>query len=205
MKLTSLVAGPLLVSAFFVLVGTADSSAATSDATLGGLRAELGDGHVMLSFTLDGAFDEAFKRRLESGLPTDLTFRFRLLRDRKRWFDKDLATSSLQVVAMYNAVTREYLINYKQDGTLIESRVVRTDDDLRAAMTRFEHLPAFSLEGLETTIGDRRLLVRARAELGTRTILSLIPTTITTAWAESAKFRPDAAPGGHAARLETEP
>lgn len=191
MKSMALLIGSLVAAAAFTFSPLAGAQAVSGKAEVVDLEVEPQDHQVLVSFNLRGAFDEAVARRLESGLPTDFTYRFRLLRDRKRWLDQPLRTSSLQVVAMYNAVTREYLINYKQDGNLIESRVVREPSALRDAMTVFEALPTFSLDGLAEAIGDRRLLIKVRAELGTRTILSLIPTTITTDWVESRKFRPD--------------
>ena len=87
---------------------------------------------------------------------------------------------------MYNAISQEYLVNFKRDGKLVESRLARSRGDLEAAMTRFEHLPLFPVAEL----GDARFLVKARAELGSRTVLSFIPVHDTTDWAESRKFRP---------------
>ena len=87
---------------------------------------------------------------------------------------------------MYNAVTKEYLVNYKRDGELIDSLVVLDLTELEAAMTRFEDIQLFSVEDVKTT---RRLHVRARAAVGSRSILFLIPTRVKTDWAESERFR----------------
>lgn len=145
-------------------------------------------GRVAVTLELAEAFGAELRARIQSGLPTGIEYQLELCRDRKRWWDRPLTSSSLQVVAMYNALTREYLVNFKLDGRLIESREVYDLDQLERVMTRVEALPVFSLEGLEDA-GDRRLLVRARAELGARTVLSLIPTAVATPWVESRKFR----------------
>ena len=100
-------------------------------------------------------------------------------------FNNTLDSASLQVDAMYNAVTREYLINYRLDGSLIESRVVREPDELRQAMTEFSDVPIFSVEGRPP---GQRLRVRVRADLGTGTVFFFIPKTISTDWA-SRRFR----------------
>ncbi len=139
-----------------------------------------------VSFALQDAFGEELFERIESGLPSGFIFQFKLQRDNKRWFDRELDSSRLQVVAMYNAVTREYLVNYKQNGKLVASRVLRSRDELESAMTRFQSHSLFDLAG---TGGRRRLLVRARARLGSRNILSIIPSSIHTDWVESRKFR----------------
>lgn len=182
-------AGPLVAVLCATVLLTTASLGGPGDAEVTALEATAESERVVLSFTLEGAFDDDVRRRIESGLPTGFEFDLRLQRDRKRWLDKDLAASSLQVVAMYNAVTQEYLINYKQDGALIESRVVSDGHALQDAMTRFEDLAVFPLADLPAAALERRLQVRVRAELGTKTILFLIPTKITTDWAESAKFR----------------
>lgn len=144
------------------------------------------DGNLArLDLVLDGSFTDEFVERLESGLPTGLIYRFELLQDRQ-WFDRELETGVLQVAAMYDAATRGYLVNYKLDGKLIESRMVRELADVEAAMTRIEDLPAFRLDDYPRAW---RLLVRARATVGSRTVLFFIPARAITDWKPSRKFR----------------
>lgn len=163
-----------------------EAPAESGDARIIGLRLTLKDQQAWLSFRLRNAFDEDMRQRVMSGLPTRLTFEFELVRARRGWFNTGVDSGSLQVIAMYNAVTREYLINYKHDGDLIESRIVQDFDELRAAMTDFKDFPAFSTLGRNT---DQRLRIRVRAELRPRTIFFFIPATVYTDWAESRKFR----------------
>lgn len=154
------------------------------------------DGNLArVGFRLDNAITPRFVERLESGLPTGFVYRLQLLRDRKNWFDRAVESSTLQVFAMYDAATRGYLVNYKLDGKLIESRPVRGLADLERAMTEIEALPAFELQGLPRSW---RLLVRVQADIGARTIFGVLPSRIVTDWRESEKFRslnplPDAA------------
>jgi hypothetical protein len=142
---------------------------------------------VEVSFALIDGFDEQLLERIRTGLPSGYVFDFRLLRDRKRWFDVQIDSSRLQVVAMYNAVTREYLVNTKQDGKLIESRVIRDEQELERALTRFEAVPVFTLD---SNGGRRRLMVRMRAEIESATFLFFIPRRVATSWRYSRKFRP---------------
>lgn len=140
---------------------------------------------VEVSFELiDGFSDELFER-IQTGLPSGFTYEFVLARDQKLLPDNRISRSQLEVIAMYNAVTREYLINYKQDGKLVDSRIARDRDELEEAMTRFDQLTVFHLEGINP---DKRLLVRARAELGSKTTLLIIPSRITTGWTRSRNF-----------------
>ena len=89
-------------------------------------------------------------------------------------------------LAMYNAVGQEYLVNFKHDGRLVESRLVRSRQELAAALTRFDRVRLFDVAGLPRR---SRLLVKGRAEMGTRTLLSFIPILLNTEWADSRKFR----------------
>ncbi|HKI85713.1 MAG TPA: DUF4390 domain-containing protein [Thermoanaerobaculia bacterium] len=160
-------------------------------AHIANIKVHLEQRTVVVGFDLENAFTKQFVDRIQSGLPTSLTYDIQLHRDHIRWWDHKLMSTSLRVVAMYNAVTREYLVNYKQNGKLVESRVVHSVQELKAAMTHVSGLHAFMLDDLPH---DWRLLVKVQAELGSRTILSLIPVTVTTDWADSNKFRAPAGP-----------
>lgn len=172
----------------FVGVWLALAAYATAEARIDALEARVERGAVKASFRLSGAFDDDFRRRLASGLPTEITYRFVLERQRRRWFDQALQSGSLQVVAMYNAITGEYLVNFKKDGTLVQSRVERNEERLRRAMMELEDVEVFSVPGTE--VG--RLQLRVRAELGTRTFLAFIPQTLATDWASVADLGPPA-------------
>jgi hypothetical protein len=121
-----------------------------------------------------------------AGLASGFTYQFVLTRDQKRWFDNKLDTSTLEVTAMYNAVTREYLVNFKQDGKLVDSRIALDREELERAMTRFSGLTLFHLGDINP---NKRISVRARAELGSKTTLLIIPTRVKTDWVRSRKFR----------------
>ena len=159
-----------------------------SAAELRDLQPTLVDGHVEVSFQLVGAIDDGIMARIQSGLPTAFIYEVELLRDRKRWWDDEVAAATLEVVAMYNAVSQEYLVNFKRDGKLVESRLARSRPELESAMTRFERVPLFATGDLRGGRGSRFLL-KARAGLGTRTWLSFIPLHVETDWALSRKFR----------------
>lgn len=177
------------VLAFLLLASAADDEPRIRDLgiTLDGQRA-------LVSFQLAGAFDPRFVERVQSGLPSAFVYRFQLVKDRRWWFDKAQDTKTLQVVAMYDALRREYLVNYKIDGKLVRSRMVRDLEALEEAMARFEAEPIFQLQAAPA---EARLRIRMRAELGSRTLFSLIPSRVTTPWVESRRFRlPRSSPSG---------
>jgi hypothetical protein len=172
---------PFLFSALLAVGGDTEAPH-ISDVTVA-----LEAGNINVGFALTNVFDEDLVERIQTGLPTGFDFKIKLVKSQRWWwFDPTLKSADYHVVTMYNALTGEYLVNYKQDGKLIDSRVVNDIPELRDAMTRFETVHAFSTEGLES---KKRLWVRIRAELGSRHILFLIPTTIETEWAESRRFR----------------
>lgn len=162
------------------------ASGATAEPHVERFEVEVRNQRAYLSFHLAEALDERFHERLESGLPTAFVFEMELQSQRRLWFDKTLQTHELQVIAMYDALEREYLVNYKLAGKLVESRMVDDLDELGRAMTRLDDVPAFDLSGVSPR---QRLRVRLRAQLGAKTMLSLIPTTITTDWVESERLR----------------
>lgn len=168
------------------------AAAADDEPRLENLQVAASAERISISVELVNGFDDDLLERLDSGLPTELTYRFALYRDRKRWWDSELASSSYQVIAMYNAVSREYLVNYKLKGKLTETRVVRTLAELERAMTVLEKVPIFNLATLrpkvQRAIEGSRVLVRGRVELGSGTWLFVFPTTKATDAVRSRKF-----------------
>ena len=141
---------------------------------------------VLAGFRLANGFTPDLLKRIESGLPSGFVFELELLRDRKRWWDESLDSTTIEVVVMFNAVTREYLLNTKLAGKLLDSRTLHDPTELEHAMTRFAALPVFTLQGASRR---ERYLVRARAELGTGNVLGFVPVMRATPWVESNKVR----------------
>jgi hypothetical protein len=156
-----------------------------SDPKVRELSIVIAGGQVLVSFELENGFTPELTQRMESGLPTGFVYELEMARDR-RWWDASVDSAHLEVVAMFNAVTREYLVNTKLEGKLIDSVTLRDPGDLERAMTRFTALPVFTLA---PSAQRARYLVRARVELGTGQVLGFIPFLKTSEWAESNKVR----------------
>jgi hypothetical protein len=174
-----------LVVALVALAATAPAPPAAAP-QVRDLSIALEGGQVLVSFRLEGGLVPELVQRLESGLPTGFVYELDLARDRK-WIDDSVDSTQLEVVAMFNAVTREYLVNTKIEGRLVDSRTLRDQGDLERAMTRFVALPVFTLP--LNAGGRERYLIRARVELGTGHVLGFIPYLRTTGWVESNKVR----------------
>lgn len=142
---------------------------------------------VELDFALAGGFGDELRERIESGLPTSIVYEMELVRERRGWLDRTLARSTLEVSASYDAMTREYHIHHRLDDDLIDSQVAHDFAELERAMTELRDVPAFELA---RPLGRRPMRARVRADLGSRTWLSLIPVRIATDWAVSRRIRP---------------
>jgi hypothetical protein len=146
---------------------------------INGLHAHREESMVLVSFELVGAFDQPVLDRIRSGLPTQFEYEIRLERPRGLWFGNNLGRTKLQIAVTYNAVTQEYLVNTKQDGRLIDSRIVSDAAELERAMTMVHSLPAFEVDREQRG----RWVVSVRAVLGSRHVLLLFRNTIHTNWA----------------------
>ena len=169
-----------------LLAAAAAAPALAQEPAVEDLSITLSGFQVLATFRLEGGFGPEIRERIDSGLPTGIVFELELARDRKRWWDEVLESTRLEVVAMFNAVTREYLVNTKHEGKLIDSRTIRDPAELEAMMTRFSAVPVFVLDQPSRR---ERYLVRARAELGTGNVLGFVPVMRSTDWVESNKVR----------------
>ncbi|HVS15604.1 MAG TPA: DUF4390 domain-containing protein [Thermoanaerobaculia bacterium] len=177
-------ARPLLVRAVALLIAAGPIAArpalAADAAEIVDLMVERNGERLLVSFQLVGGFDEAVRQKIESGLPTGFTYQIKLERVRKWWLNGTIEHARVEVFAMYNAITREYLVNVKLDGKLIDSRTVKSLGDAERAMSIVHALPVFELD----EVPDARMVLRVRAELGSKNFLGLFPTTVSTGWAE---------------------
>ena len=170
---------PFLAWAVALLSATGFASAAQA-AEIVDLMIDRDGARLLVSFQLVGGFDDSVRRKIESGLPTGFIYQIKLERVRKWWLNGTIENAQLEVFAMYNAITREYLVNFKHDGKLIDSRTVRSLEAAENAMSIVHALPAFEVEELP----DARMVLRVRAVLGSKNFLGLFPTTLATDWAE---------------------
>ena len=169
-----------------LLAGALAAPTAAAPPRIRELTIVIDGGQVLASFRLEDGFSPAILQRIESGLPTGFLYEIQLARDRKRWWDDGLDSTRLEVMAMFNAVTHEYLVNTKLAGKLIDSRTLRAASELERTMTSFSALPIFTFAPVR---GRERYLVRVRVELGTGHALGFIPFLRTTEWVDSNKIR----------------
>ena len=144
-------------------------------------------GRVSVAFKLEGALETPeIRQAIGSGLPTVLTYELMLVRKRPNWFDDTLSRSRIEVVATYNSITREYLLNYRRDRKLVRSEIFSTLDELARRMSTIREEDLFSTAGRKPW----KLRVLVRAELVRRYVWYLIPWDVATPW-EKARVSSD--------------
>jgi len=143
------------------------------------LTAVLDGDRVHVAFRLDGAFERpVILRELETGLPTVFSFHVDLVKKRHNWFDKVLESTHLEFAATFNAVTREYLLNFRRDGKLVRSESIRDLTELKRRMTLVELQPLLG----KPSGPLRRYRVRVRADIHTDVVFFIIPRSVGADW-----------------------
>jgi hypothetical protein len=144
---------------------------------------------VDVRFSLAHAFDrDQTIQLLQSGVPTSLTYVVEVFRKRPLWLDEGIGRARIEVIATFNSVTREYLLNYRRDRKLVRSETFSDLAALQHAMTHIDEPKLFD-------IGKRhpyKLAVRVKADLMRGWLLYVIPWEVSTRWKEARVEAPQA-------------
>lgn len=166
--------------AFLAVLSILSTLAAfADDPRIATLSAQSVNHQVSVRFTMLHAFDRAqIVQGLQSGVPTSLVYVVEAYRDRPNWFDEGIGRSRIEVIATFNSLTREYLLNYRRDHKLVRSEIFSDLGALERAMTTVDEPALFD-------IGTRRpfkVMVRVKADLMRGWLLYFIPWEISTRW-----------------------
>ncbi len=149
-------------------------------------------GHeVSVHFSLAHAFErEQTIQGLQSGVPTSLSYVVEIFRDRPLWIDEGVGRAHIEVIATFNSVTREYLMNYRRDRKLVRSETFSDLPSLQRAMTTIDEPNAFDAGKRE----PYKLKVRVKADLMRGWLLYVVPWEVSTRWHEVRVGMREAAP-----------
>jgi len=165
-----------------ILFWAAAASPTGPDPLIEHLNAACANSEVDVRFSLAHAFDrEQTIQSLQSGVPTSLTYIVEVFRKRPLWFDEGIGRARIEVIATFNSVTREYLLNYRRDRKLVRSETFSDLAALQHAMTHIDEPKLFD-------IGKRhpyKLAVRVKADLMRGWLLYVIPWEVSTRWKEA--------------------
>ena len=167
------------VQALSILLYLVAAGTFGADPKIENLTATAAGGKVTVHLNLLNAFDRPqIVQGLQSGVPTGFTYIIEIYRDRPNWFDEGINRSRIEVIATFNSVTREYLMNYRRDRRLVRSETFNDLPTLEHRMTTIDETDLFD-------IGKRRpykLRLRAKADLMRGWLLYFIPWDVSTRW-----------------------
>lgn len=176
-----------LVSILFLLSATAWAA----DPKIDRLTSSVTGSKVSVHFALEHGFErEQTIQGLQSGVPTSFTYIVEIYRDRPNWFDEGIGRSRIEVIATFNSVTREYLMNYRRDRRLVRSETFNDLAALQHHMTNIDEPDLFD-------IGERppyKLRVRVKADLNRGWLLYFIPWEFSTRWSSMRVAAPELKP-----------
>jgi hypothetical protein len=162
-----------------ILINAIAASVLAADPTIDNLTATAANGKVSAHLTLLNAFDRAeIVQGLQSGVPTSFGYVVEVYRARPNWFDEGIDRSHIEVIATFNSVTREYLMNYRRDRKLVRSETFTDLEKLEKRMTTIDEPDLFD-------VGNRRpykLRLRVKADLMRGWALYFIPWNFSTRW-----------------------
>ena len=166
----------------FTLAATVAGAADAPKPRIENLTATAAGGKVSIRFNLAAAFqNDEMVAALQSGLPTSFTYHVEIFRKHPNWFDDSIASSRIEVICTFNALTREYLLNYRRDRHLVRSETFSDPRELERKMTTIVENDYFD-------IGDRKpykLRVRVKADLMRGWLMYVIPWEVSSPWRET--------------------
>lgn len=175
----------------FLLLYLLPAVALAAEPSIENLTASAANGKVSVHLTLANGFDRPETiQALQSGIPTAFTYTVEIYRDRPNWFDEGIGRSHIEIIATFNSVTREYLMNYRRDRRLVRSETFTDLPTLEKRMTTIDEPDLFD-------IGSRRpykLRVRAKADFMRDYLLYFIPRDMSTRWRAARVSVPEAKP-----------
>ena len=177
--------------ALAIQAAPAVSAEGDSRLSISQLSAVVRDGRVVLDLESEGLLDARSLERLESGLPLEYRYQVEIFSRRRGWFDKGRGNATIDLQAVYDAVSREYTVTRRLDGDLFDVKSARSLDELEPLLTHLEQLPVLQVSDLP--LGDDPEL-RARIVSDERTWRWLVPRPITGDWSTAQLTLEPAAP-----------
>lgn len=118
------------------------------------------DGQVLVSFDLTDAFSSDVRDAIQSGLPTTFSYDVELRRG-SAFFDRTVASVTVEASVRFDNLTRRYQISRRVDGRVEDARPTEDQEAVRRWLTHFEQLPLSNTSALETN-GEYYVRVRAK-------------------------------------------
>lgn len=130
------------------------------------------DGHVLVSFNVDEAYNEQVQAAIKSGLTTTFTYDVELRRSAALWVDRTIDVAQVAASVKFDNLTRRYQVSITRDGRVEHSWVTEDEEQVRRAITAFARLPLFSTERLEP---NSEYYVRVKVRMRPHNALFVLP------------------------------
>jgi hypothetical protein len=153
------------------LAGSA-TSAFAQDAPSMRVRPLVRDGHVLVTFSLDGGMTDEMKAVVQSGLRTVFTYTVELKMKVPAWVDRTVATAIVSTSVDFDNLTRRHTVSQARDGRVEQSTVVEDPAQVAQMVTHFDRLALFDTRALEP---NREYYVLVRADARPRGSAGLWP------------------------------
>jgi hypothetical protein len=107
------------------------------------------DGRVFASVAASSAYTADLREAVQSGLPVTLTFVIDLKRPSTVWFDRTVTTTTVASMVKFDNLTRQYQVSKLSEGRVVSSQRTESEDEMRAWVTEFEHVPLSDGDSME--------------------------------------------------------
>ena len=149
----------------FALVWLTNSWAFAQDAQLTNIIVTNTRDDFLIYLNVEGAFRDNMKKAIFSGVPTTFSFFVTLYKDRKMWFDKEIADLKLTHTVKYDNLKKEFTVRRSWENS--KPVVAQSFDEAQKLMTEINGLKVLPLNKLEK---GRQYQLRAKAELSKLTL-----------------------------------
>ncbi len=103
-------------------------------------------GQLYISFYLEDNFPEELFESIQSGVETILTFRIKIVKKRKFWFDKKIIDKLLTAKINFDPITKQYKLTKIINGTIISTIETDSDEEMEKWLREFVNINVCSLE-----------------------------------------------------------
>jgi len=116
-------------------------------AVVAALRAEeslritpfISDNHVLVTFELDDAYNDAVREAIASGLRTTFTYELELRTF--AWIDRTIGTTVVSTTDRYDNLTRRHTLTRTVDGRVEGVLVTEDDNVVKTWLTKWNRVP----------------------------------------------------------------
>lgn len=140
------------------------------------------DDGILVSFSVEDAFDEDITQAIDSGLEVSFRYNVELRRVRRAWLDEKEASRQIRTTIAYDNLTKRYSLTREIDGEIDATELVDNPDAMRRFMTTFESLLLFDVASLEP---NEEYYLRVNGVMRVKNVLLLIPWDVGADWREA--------------------